>query len=212
MMEDPVDEQQPLEPSIAFRRLTVADLPLVHRWLNEDHVRKWWYLEDTPPEGVAAEYVPLIEGKTPTEPYLMLYGGVPIGYIQLALLRDEPDYARKVGLGDDAAAIDVFIGEPTYVYRGLGPGLLVSFLRQYVFSHPEITRCLVDPMVSNSRAIRAYTKVGFSYWRTIEMPGEPEPEHLMTIKSGRLLAGRAKRSRLTATHGSPARQRTSQHR
>ena len=71
-----------LDPGkLGFERLKTSDLPLMHRWLNAPHVARWWYAEGSTYSGVEETYVPCIEGRDPTEPYLILYDGLPIGYI-----------------------------------------------------------------------------------------------------------------------------------
>ena len=66
---------------IGFERLKLSDLPLMHRWLNAPHVARWWYAEGSTYPEVEETYVPCIEGRDPTEPYLILYDGLPLGYV-----------------------------------------------------------------------------------------------------------------------------------
>ncbi|MFZ5815288.1 MAG: GNAT family N-acetyltransferase [Bacillota bacterium] len=166
---------------IQFLRLTAADLPLMHRWLNTEHVMRWYSPGGRSFEQVQAKYTPYIEGKQPTEPYLILHGGTPIGYIQTYRISHWPDYARQIGVADDAAGLDLFIGEPAYLGRGLGPVIIRSFLEEVVFPGGA-PRCVIGPEVKNQAAIRAYEKAGFRYWKTVEIPGEPAPEYLMVCE------------------------------
>lgn len=163
---------------IAFRRLAVAELPLLYRWLREEHVRRWW---GEPPADLDAKYRAYIDGSKPTAPYLIRLGGQPVGYIQGYRLRDYPDYQRQIGAGDDAAGIDLFLGEADQLGRGLGPRVIGCFLREIVFTDPAIAVCFIGPAVGNQRAIRAYEKAGFVYERTVAVPDEPEPEYIMTL-------------------------------
>lgn len=178
----------PLDPApLGFRPLTPDDLPLMHRWLNAPHVHEWWSEGDPPPtsEKVAAEY-----GAANTEPvdrYIILHGETPIGYIQSyrvgAFAVGEhayPEFIAQIG-EPDAAGIDVFIGEEVYLHRGLGPHLLRAFLRDIIFADPRFHACIIDPYVPNAAAIRAYTKAGFRYVRTITIASDPYPCHLMRI-------------------------------
>ena len=117
--------------------------------------------------------------------YTIRYGAQPIGFIQTYPLRAYPDYATLIGIEDEAAGIDLFIGEADYAYRGLGAPLLRAFLRQVVFTDPAIDSCIIDPEINNTSAIRAYEKAGFIYLKTIQAPDELAPQYVMRWSAGR---------------------------
>ena len=57
------------EATISFRRLRFEDLPLMHRWLNRDHVARWYYVRGAPHpslEWVRDRYLARIQGDDPT--------------------------------------------------------------------------------------------------------------------------------------------------
>ena len=182
------DSLRPDPNRISFRRLRTPDLPPVHRWLNEPHVARWWYGEGSSYREVEEEYVPYIEGQEPVEPYLILHGGTPIGYVQTYPISHDAQYARLVRV-DDSAGVDLFIGEERFLYRGLGSRILRRFLEEVVFADEGVEVCVIGPEPKNTAAIRAYEKAGFRYLKTIHVPGEPEPEYLMTISREEVLAG-----------------------
>ena len=77
---------------IRFRPLALADLALLHRWLNNDFVARWW--PGWPrPEQVRAKYQPRIEGREPTKCFIFEAEAEPLGYIQCYYIRDWPQYA-----------------------------------------------------------------------------------------------------------------------
>jgi aminoglycoside 6'-N-acetyltransferase len=166
---------------ITFRPLERADFPLMLRWHNTPHVREWWQLDPRTAEEVEAKYGPRVEQPWPTASHIMLYDGKPVGFMQDYLIRDYPEYASAIQVDDDAAGVDLFIGEEAYAHRGLGPVLLRAFLRMVVFARPEVGCCVIGPAASNHSAIRAYEKAGFRSLKTIQVPGEPEPEALLRI-------------------------------
>jgi len=170
-----------LDPrAVSLRRMHEADLALMHRWLNAPHVARWWYGEGTSRREIEAEYLPLIEGQDPASPYVILYRDIPIGYAQTYEVSHEEGYARLVGV-EHSVGIDLFIGEAEYLHRGLGPYVLRRLLAEAVFSDPGVEVCVIGPEPKNAAAVRSYEKVGFRYFKTIQVPGEPEPEHLMKI-------------------------------
>ncbi len=178
---------------ISFRPLRSSDLPLMHRWLNTPHVARWWYGDDTSWRGIEEQYGSYIEGREPVRPYLILHDDEPTGYIQSYLVSDDEEYARLVGV-EDSAGVDMFIGEEEYLYRGLGREILRRFLAEVVFRDEAVRVCVIGPEPKNVAAIRAYEKAGFRYVKTIRVPGEPEPEHLMRIGREEVLADGAGRS------------------
>jgi aminoglycoside 6'-N-acetyltransferase len=168
-------------PAIRFRPLATGDLPLMHRWLSAPHVRQWWYDAARTLDEVRAKYTPRIAGAEPVRSFTIEYGGRQIGYIQAYRIRDYPDYNRFIGAPDDCAGIDLFIGEPELIGRGIGTRVVKSSLRSIVFADATIMSCAIGPETGNRRAIRAYEKAGFRHWKTVAVPGEPAPEYLMLI-------------------------------
>lgn len=168
---------------ISFRKLRPSDLDLMHRWLNTPHVRRWWYAEGTSYGEIEAEYLPLIEGRDAAKPFVILHGEKPIDYIQSYPIADDEEYANLVDV-QDSAGLDLFIGKTEYLHRGLGRHILRRFLAEQVFSSPDIDVCVIGPEPKNTAAIRSYEKAGFRYFKTIQVPKEPEPEYLMKLTRG----------------------------
>lgn len=179
-MSGEVGRMDPAGPS--FRELRSSDLDLMHRWLNAPHVTRWWYDEGTSRREIEEKYLPLIEGRDSAKPFVILHENEPIGYIQYYPISPEDDeaYASLVDV-ENAAGVDLFIGEAEHLYRGLGEHIVRSFLHEHVFSDPEIEACVIGPEPKNAAAIRAYEKAGFRFFKTIHVPGEPEPEYLMKL-------------------------------
>ena len=167
---------------VGFRRMTLDDLPLMHRWLQMPHVLKWWWGGVAPTyEVIAEKYGTRIRGEELTDPYVMSLGDQPIGYIQTYRISDYPEYAAAVGADEEAAGVDLFIGEETYLHKGLGSHILRRFLRAIVFAAGDIASCIIGPSETNAIAIRAYEKAGFRYFKTIPSENETTPEYLMRI-------------------------------
>jgi RimJ/RimL family protein N-acetyltransferase len=167
---------------LSFRRLRASDLHLMHRWLNAPHVRRWWYAEGTSYAEIEDHYLPSIEERDATKLFLILHEDEPIGFVQSYRISAEDDeaYASLVDV-EDSAGVDLFIGEADHLYRGLGQHVIRRFLSEHVFSDPRVEVCVIGPEPENAAAIRAYEKAGFRYFKTIQVPGEPEPEYLIRL-------------------------------
>ncbi len=84
----------------------------------------------------------------------------PIGWIQM----DNPRDFQLKGLPKYTVGVDLFIGEPTFLHRGLGSQAITLLLQQYVTD--PYTHVFVDPKLNNIAAIKCYEKVGFKAYRT----------------------------------------------
>lgn len=158
-------------PAVTFRPLTHDDLPLLQRWLSLPHVDAWW---DGPHEldELAVQYGPRIAGEHHVRCYLALDGDRPFGFVQCYTVGDEPTYAPGLDLDPAAVGIDLYIGEPAYLGRGLGRRMLERFVDEIVLADPAVPYALIDPDVGNERAIRTYRRAGFTRIAEIERDGE----------------------------------------
>ena len=157
---------------IEFTPLTAEDLPLLHDWLRREHVRRWWRDTETYEE-VVEYYTPSLEGRDPTDLFLIVLDGVPAGMIQTYLVDDYPEWAAVIEVGEGAAGVDLLIGEEEHTGRGLGAQVLEAFVRDVVFARPGTTACVATVEEPNRRSWRAFEKAGFRYVRDVEEDGLP---------------------------------------
>jgi RimJ/RimL family protein N-acetyltransferase len=180
-----VSTPNPSAPEFDFPALTVADLPLIRQWLLEPHVRRWWAdpPRDTYPDDELDKYRARVRGVDDlTEIFFIRQSGRPIGFIQSYRIDDHDEYGQALALDASAAGIDLFIGEPAEIGKGLGPAIIRAFLRDVVFARYDVDECVIGPSVKNTSAIRAYEKAGFVWLKDVHVPDEPDPEHLMRLR------------------------------
>ena len=148
-------------PTLAFRRVTAADLPLLHGWMQRPHWRAWW----GDPDEELGQVREMVEGRDSTEPYLIELDGAPAGYIQMWRIADnlfEPWLTQApwmLDLPEDAVGVDLSLADGARLSRGIGTAVLTRFvadLRDRGFG-----TIIIDPDPANLRAVRAYTKAGF---------------------------------------------------
>jgi aminoglycoside 6'-N-acetyltransferase len=171
-------------PAITFRLLARDDLPLLCEWLNREHVRRWWHRSHTLQE-VEAKYGPRIDGTARTRVFVIELDGRPAGMIQTYLTVDYPDW---IGAQDGVAGVDLFIADEELIGQGLGPRILIEFMREIVFADPDATACVASPEIVNTASIRAFEKSGFT--REREIPGEFGPELLMRAERAGVVSER----------------------
>lgn len=166
---------------VRFRRLEDGDLPVLHGWLNEPGVVRWWEGDDVSWEAVVRQYGP--SNPDPAEHWIASIDGRDIGWIQCWAVADEPEeVAPWLALGVDrtAAGIDYLVGDPTDRRRGLGSSMIRAFVADVVFArHPCWTQACADPSATNEASWRALEKAGFRFVGTIE--DEHGPCRLMVV-------------------------------
>ncbi len=84
----------------------------------------------------------------------------PVGFVQLTDAREEESHYWGTDVGDDIWAVDIWIGSPSDRGRGLGAQVM-HLACERAFGRQGARSVLVDPKVTNHRAIAFYQKLGF---------------------------------------------------
>jgi aminoglycoside 6'-N-acetyltransferase len=138
-----------------------SDLPLLERWLRSPHVVRWWGTPDL--------HLTELAQRSRDTHAVITAGGRPVGY--LCWQRPSPSELEAAGLTDlpeDLVDIDILIGEPELLGRGVGPRALVLLLAKL---HGEgVGFAGLGTSTSNRVAIRAFEKAGFRLFRDFEDP------------------------------------------
>lgn len=161
-----------------FRPLTDADLPLMHRWLNEPGVIRWWEGDDVSWDAVVDDYGQgdeADEGEDDhLEHWLAVIDDEPIGWIQCCTLASEPEWFglwAPLGVDDSIIAIDYLIGDPQARGRGIGSTMIAGFVDQVVFgNHPDCRQVGADPAAANLASWHALERAGFRLAGTYDDP------------------------------------------
>lgn len=164
--------------TVGFRRLIEADLPLLHEWLQREHVQFWWRERESY-DGVVRRYLPAIEGSDPTDLYLILADDRPVGFIQTYLVSDHSDYERLVDVEAGVAGVDLFLADPELTGQGLGPTVIAQFVGRFVFAVPDTHACIADPDAENQASLRAFEKAGFVRVRDFVDPSDEDRLHTL---------------------------------
>ena len=147
---------------ISFVPVKAEHYPLLASWLSRPHMLEWW----GDPETELGYIRDMVEGRDTTRPFLIMCAGEPVGYIQYwfighhqneSWIKDHPWLAE---LPSDAVGVDLSIGEPDRISRGLGSEALAAFVAMLREEGHE--NIVIDPDPQNRRAVRAYEKAGFA--------------------------------------------------
>lgn len=140
---------------VTLRDATIDDLDTLMKWDTMDHVvasdpnDDWnWEIELRRKPNWRDQLVAEVDG-------------VAIGFIQIIDPAAE-DSKYWGDVGPNKRAVDIWIGEPSYLGKGYGSQMMKMALDR-CFSRPEVTEVLIDPLSTNYDAIRFYTRLGFEF-------------------------------------------------
>jgi aminoglycoside 6'-N-acetyltransferase len=150
---------------IRLMRDTLADYQIMSTWLTDPRVLEFYEGRDRPfsLDDIRSQYGPRVRGTEDVTPCLIIFLSIPIGYIQFYPIAEESrtSYALPLDYAlDSVYGIDQFIGEVSFWNRGLGTRSICLLLR-YLFQTKSAHKVILDPHVTNLRAIRCYEKCGF---------------------------------------------------
>lgn len=145
----------PGKPNIQLRPAGIQDLALLQHWDTQPHV---W---DSDPDDAWNWPEELNHYPEWREQLIAELDGRPIGFIQIIdPLLEESHYWGEVPA--NLRAIDIWIGEADDLNKGYGTEMMTQALDR-CFSHPEVSAVLIDPLESNTQAIRFYERLGFEF-------------------------------------------------
>ncbi len=151
--------------ALTFRPTTADDLPLLHRWLNEPGVVRWWEGDDVSWAGVVRDYGP--DRDPGCAHHLCLDEGEPVGWIQACddwSGDDEGAHWLAAGVPGTAAGIDYLVGDPARRGVGLGSAMIAAYCDRVVFAAGSaFTHAVASPQVANEASWRALRAAGFTH-------------------------------------------------
>ena len=142
--------------------MRASDLELLRGWLHRPHVSQWW--------GDSNQSLAAVSDHPPADHALISLVGQPVGYVLWQRLSQaEIAEAGLAGLPLDHVDVDILIGEPEAMGRGVGPGALLLVLDR--LGSVGVSSVGLGTDQANQRARRAFQKAGFRLFREFEECG-----------------------------------------
>jgi aminoglycoside 6'-N-acetyltransferase len=142
---------------------TADDYAQIVRWRNQPHVHEWWDPDEPPMtlDVAVSECRPAITGAEPDRLAFIELGETAVGFVQFYPWIAYTDELVELGLSvpDGAWGLDIYVGEPKYVNRGIGTRT-VRLLCDYLCAHEGASGVALGVERGNARARRAYEKAG----------------------------------------------------
>uniref|UniRef100_UPI00404715FE GNAT family N-acetyltransferase n=1 Tax=Roseivirga sp. TaxID=1964215 RepID=UPI00404715FE len=140
---------------LILRAALPSDLPILEYWDQQKHV-----IDSDPDDDWEWEKELALNPAWRLQLMAEL-NGEPIGFIQIIdPLEEETHYWGDVA--PNLRAIDIWIGEEKNLGKGYGTEMMQLAIEQ-CFSDPKVTKILIDPLATNTKAHRFYERLGFKF-------------------------------------------------
>jgi aminoglycoside 6'-N-acetyltransferase len=141
-----------MRSDVTFEPLSLRHRPLLVTWTAQPHVKEWWSEAD---DDIDSFFEPAEHS-----PYIAYVSSEATAYIQSYPPSPLPKYAWQNALPPSARGIDLFIGPPDKIGKGIGTRIIRAFAAK-LFAEGA-TQVVIDPDKRNARAVAAYLKAGFT--------------------------------------------------
>ncbi|MBN8233785.1 acetyltransferase [Halobacillus kuroshimensis] len=152
--------------TLAFRQVQEGDGPLVHKWMNEDHVHPYWQL-NLPWPAFHTHFQ-----KAVNDPHQTLYigciHGMAMSYWEAYWVRGDviEDFYHPHPFDQ---GIHLLIGEKDFLGRGYALPLLKAMV-QFQFRHEDTSKVVAEPDIRNEKMIHVFQACGFRPVGPITLP------------------------------------------
>ncbi|GAA2820910.1 GNAT family N-acetyltransferase [Saccharopolyspora taberi] len=148
---------------------TDADVALVHRWMNSEHVAVNWH-QDWPLERWREEIATQLGGAH-SVPCVVALNGREIAYVELyRVCRDK--LAGCYPYAPHDLGVHIAVGERDAIGRGVGSALLRAVADGLLAADPVCERVVAEPNVHNGASVGAFGRAGFVREREVGLPAK----------------------------------------
>lgn len=152
----------------SLRRLDLdRDLVLVHSWMNDPEVARFW--AKAWPVDEVARYLHRQHRSAHSVPVMGELDGVPMSYWELYRADHDP-LAQHYAVREHDAGVHLLLGPAECRGRGLGAPLLNTVSTWLLEADPRATRVVAEPDVENHRSIRCFERAGFRRVADVDLP------------------------------------------
>ena len=150
---------------ILVRPLLTEDQYFLVKWLSDPKVLEYYEGRDNTFDMLKVEKS-FYQRENGVFKSMVEFEGKCIGYIQYYEVNTETSQITDYHEDEIVYGIDQFIGETSYWNKGIGT-LIVTSMVHYLIEQKQADRIIMDPHVSNKRALKCYEKCGFKKIRIL---------------------------------------------
>ncbi|MCH9630269.1 MAG: hypothetical protein S4CHLAM37_02630 [Chlamydiia bacterium] len=169
--------------ALSFKKADQSHEKLIHSWLAKDHIKPYFYGDGL--KNTLNNLHLFVNGIDHNDDYrfehfVAFLDGKPFGFLMTSPI-DGPfnasdPYDKWFKENRKTSTLDVLIGEKDFLGRGLGTRMIKEFIQSQ-----DVDFVLIDPAVSNKKAIHVYEKVGFVQEEEFIPSFNPVPHIMMTL-------------------------------
>ena len=166
-----------------FKPVEAHNRSLVHSWLIQPHVAKWFYGQGL--QNTFRHLDEFLNGSSLSKYWLGYDQDRPFAFLITSTVSKPDDELTPWCVEDgDAITLDMLIGDTNYLGNGLSHILIKEFL---ISQFPQVNEVLIDPEATNSHAIHIYKKVGFTILGEFIPSHSPHPHYMMRLEMKNLI-------------------------
>jgi len=166
-----------MKKSFVFALAKPIDRSMIESWVKRPHISEWLHGEGL--KNTLSSLNQFYEGSSEFQHWIAYDNDIPFGYLLTSEVDHNDDSLSSIEFtGGKAITLDVFICEPDYIGKGFGTTMIREFLKTHFL---DVSDVLIDPEVTNSRAVHVYKKTGFRVIETFIAPWHQVPHYLMHL-------------------------------
>ncbi|CAM3004559.1 Aminoglycoside N(6')acetyltransferase [Legionella steigerwaltii] len=154
-----------------FKPMTKSQHDLVLEWIHQPHISEWLHGEGLNNTIKDIERF-LNNGEAWATHWIAYDNEIPFAYLITSEVEKSEEYS------EGAITLDLFICRLDYIGKGLSVQMIHEFILSQ-FSDAKIV--LIDPEVSNKRAVHVYKKAGFKIVGEFIASWHPVPHYKMQL-------------------------------
>ena len=160
-------DQEVFAGDFSLRRVDPdQDLQLVHSWMNDPEVARFWKMPW--PLAEIASYLHRQDTSGHSTPYLGLLNGVPMSYWEVYCAELDP-LAQYYAAGEHDVGLHMLLGPAECRGRKLAVDLIAAVSTRLLSRDPR-TRVVAEPDVENTRVIRILEGLGWRRAADLDLP------------------------------------------
>lgn len=155
----------------SFKPVDKSQHELVLGWIQQPHINEWLHGDGL--NNTINDIEQFLNNGEPWATHWIAYDkDIPFAYLITSELEKSEEYP------DGAVTLDLFICRLDYI----GKGLSVQMIHEFILSQFSNARVvLIDPEISNERAVHVYKKAGFEIIEEFIASWHPVPHYKMKL-------------------------------
>ncbi|STY30368.1 aminoglycoside N(6')acetyltransferase [Legionella wadsworthii] len=159
-----------------FKPMVKSQLHLILKWIQQPHINEWLHGKGLSNTIEDIEQF-LNQGEAWATHWIAYDSEIPFAYLITSEVEKSAEYPGG------AITLDLFICELDYLGKGLSVQMIHEFILSQFFDAKMV---LIDPEVSNKRAVHVYQKAGFKITGEFIAPWHPVPHFKMELSVAEL--------------------------